>query len=127
MVRDAIDHKMALDICGALWPAVAFHIGAARIYRPRCLRDLAVDESVILRLATANRDIGLLGQVELPVANDQFDPQARIAFVKEVDQGRPLEAVRQDRSASHANGTGEALVARGKAALESRHRFGGGP
>src|ERR1700730_14765627 len=41
MFRDAIDHKMALDICGALWPAVTFHIGAARIYRPRCLRDLA--------------------------------------------------------------------------------------
>jgi hypothetical protein len=106
------------------------HLWTAPIYRPRCLRDLAADERFIARLAAANRDIGLLGQVELPVANDQLDPQAGIAFVKEIDQGRPLEAVRQDRSASHANGAGEAFVARGEAALESRHRrlngFGSG-
>ena len=62
MFRDAIDHKMALDICGALWPAVAFHIGAARIYRPRCLRDLAADESVILRLATRIATSASLGK-----------------------------------------------------------------
>jgi hypothetical protein len=71
-----------------------------------------------------------LGQVELPIANDQLDPQAGIAFVKEIDQGRALEAIRQDRSASYANGAGEAFVARGEAALESRDRrlygFGGG-
>jgi hypothetical protein len=31
--------------------------------------------------------------------------------MKESDQGSPLEAVGQDCSASHPNGTGEALVA----------------
>ena len=66
MFRDAIDHKMAFDIGGALWPAVAFHIGPTSIDRPWCLRDLAADESVIRRLATANRDIGLLGAGRTP-------------------------------------------------------------
>jgi hypothetical protein len=42
--------------------------------------------------------------------------------VKEIDEGRPLGAIRQDRSASYANGPGKTFVARGEAALESRDR-----
>ena len=51
--------------------------------------------------------------------------------VKGVDKGRPSETIRQDRSASHANGAGEVFVARGEVALEGSHRgvdaFGGRP
>jgi hypothetical protein len=54
-----------------------------------------------------------------------------VAHVKGLDEGRPLETVRQDRSAGYANSAGEVFVARGELALKGRHSrvdtFGGRP
>jgi hypothetical protein len=73
--------------------------------------------------ARANRDVGLaFGQIEEPVADHQFDPQAGMERVKRVDERYPPEAICQDRSAGYANGAGETLVGRREMALERRHR-----
>jgi hypothetical protein len=102
---------MALDILRAVGPAVAFHVGAARIDRPRRIRDLASREILIIRLAEPDCNIGLaLGEIEKPVADDEFDTQARIPLVKFVDERCSLEAVREDRSAGHPNRPSEVLV-----------------
>jgi hypothetical protein len=110
---------------------MTFYISATRVHCPRRVRDLAADEGFILWLAGADRDVGLaFGQIEKPVADHQLNPQAGMERVKGVDEGCPLEAARQHRSAGHANGAGETFVACGEVALEGRHRcldaLGGG-
>ena len=114
---------MAFDIFRALRPTVAFHVSPTRIHRPRRLADLTADKGFILRLSSTYREVCLaFGQIEVPVTDQQLNSNTGMACVKAVNEGCPLEALCQDRSAGHPNGAGEAPIARCEAALEGRHR-----
>ena len=109
-----------------------FHIGTAGIYRPGRISDLAADEGFIPGLAEADGDVGLaFGQIKMPVADHELDPQTRITCMKGVDEWCPSEAIRHARSAGQANSAREAFVARGEVTFEGRHRclhtLGSGP
>ena len=99
------------------------HIPTAGIYRPGRLSDFATDESFVPGFAKADRDVGLaFGQIKVPVADHELEPQTRIACMKGVDEWCPSETIRHARSAGQANGASEAFVTRAEVTFEGCHR-----
>src|SRR5262245_20586386 len=117
------DNKMAVQVFHITRPTIPFHIGTAGIHSPGRIRNLPAYESFIPRFTESDRDVGLsFRQVNIPLADDQLDPQSRITGMKCIDERCLSEARRQARSAGHPNGAGEPLVARSEVTLEGGHR-----
>ena len=103
IIRDravAADNEMALQILRTIWPAVPVEVAAAGIDGPGHIPDLAFDEGFVPGFAITDcdtdRDLGFpFLQIENPVADDQLNPQSRIACMKSINEWGPPEKTRQ--------------------------------
>src|SRR5262249_18231569 len=110
-----------VDIFRPLGLAVPLDIGAARIHRPRIVRDLTTNQSWIVRLSATHSNLGLtFRQIEKPFGDDEIYPQTGKARLKCINQRRQ-QRIDQPFRASDPEAAGKPFVARREGPPETRH------
>src|SRR5262249_13658773 len=110
-----------VDVFRPLGLAVSLDVGAARIHRPRIVRDLSTNQNWIARLSAAHGNFGLaFRKIEKPFGDNEIDVQTGITYLKCINQRRQ-QRIDQPFGASDPDSAGEPFVARGEVPLESGH------
>src|SRR5436309_15655330 len=114
---------MILDVFRPAGPAVSRDVGTAREYRPGNVGYSPDNERLVFRCALTDCQIRLsLAEVDEIFGHQEFDSQARKAFVEFVEQARFHQAIGSGRRTRNSNGTDKIRVAGRNSTFEIRHR-----
>ena len=80
------DHRVMIQVFIPLRPAMALHVGLARIDAPARIGDLAGDQRRIAGLMHAHRDLGLsLRKIKPAIGHDEIDTKLGVLCVERLD------------------------------------------
>jgi hypothetical protein len=86
------------EVGGDARPAVRLDVGRRRRQHQMARCNAARDQAGVVQNADADSEIpALVGQVDQPIAESEFDPQARIAAAEFGQQRRDLPRVERHR------------------------------